>query len=217
MKHPNDHYYLITFQYLGFRYHGWQRQPHVKTVQGMVEKTVNYVLKDKPFKVLGAGRTDAMVSVNNSAFQLILREEVSIDKFFKALNENLPPDIKALEISKLSDSDSFNIIQDVAEKEYLYYFTYGEKMHPFCAPFMTYVREELDIEKMSEAATHFEGKHDFQRFCESSDSQDDFVRSITTCVLAENTELKANFFPKKSYVLRVVGKGFLRYQIRYMM
>jgi tRNA pseudouridine38-40 synthase len=29
--------------------------------------------------------------------------------------------------------------------------------------------------------------------------------------------LTASFFPKQSYVLRVKGKGFLRYQIRLMM
>jgi tRNA pseudouridine38-40 synthase len=29
--------------------------------------------------------------------------------------------------------------------------------------------------------------------------------------------LTANFFPEKSYVLKVVGEGFLRYQIRLMM
>jgi tRNA pseudouridine38-40 synthase len=33
----------------------------------------------------------------------------------------------------------------------------------------------------------------------------------------ENTILTASFFPEKSYILRVQGKGFLRYQIRLMM
>jgi len=37
------------------------------------------------------------------------------------------------------------------------------------------------------------------------------------CEIVENTVLQANFFPEKSYVLKVKGKGFLRYQIRLMM
>jgi len=44
-----------------------------------------------------------------------------------------------------------------------------------------------------------------------------FKRVIDSCEVVENTILQANFFPEKSYVLKVKGKGFLRYQIRLMM
>ena len=40
---------------------------------------------------------------------------------------------------------------------------------------------------------------------------------IDTCEIVENDILVANFFPEKSYVFKVKGKGFLRYQIRLMM
>jgi tRNA pseudouridine38-40 synthase len=38
-----------------------------------------------------------------------------------------------------------------------------------------------------------------------------------TCELIENKVFKANFFPDKTYMLRVRGKGFGRNQIRLMM
>ena len=37
------------------------------------------------------------------------------------------------------------------------------------------------------------------------------------CELVENTIYTANYFPEKSYLLRVKGKGFMRNQIRLMM
>ena len=42
-------------------------------------------------------------------------------------------------------------------------------------------------------------------------------RELQKCELVENELYTANFFPKKSYILRVVGKGFGRHQIRLMM
>jgi len=50
-------YYLLKIQYLGFRYHGWQKQPDVLTVERMVERTFSYVLNRKNFKLLASGRT----------------------------------------------------------------------------------------------------------------------------------------------------------------
>lgn len=216
MRHSQDHYYLLEIQYLGFRYHGWQKQPGVKTVQLMLEKTVKYVLGDQKFKLLGAGRTDAMVSVRKTAVQLMLRENLEYpEKFLNELNRNLPADIRALSIVTLKED--FNIIQDVVQKEYHYLFTHNEKMHPFCAPFMAGFNTDLDIRTMMETAAIFEGTQNFQGLCEYDHTDKSFIRTIQKCELVENKEVYASFFPKKSYVLKVTGKGFLRYQVRYMM
>ncbi|MGB5377164.1 MAG: tRNA pseudouridine(38-40) synthase TruA, partial [Muriicola sp.] len=43
------------------------------------------------------------------------------------------------------------------------------------------------------------------------------IRTVDHCVIIENTELTANFFPETSYLLLVRGAGFMRYQIRMMM
>ena len=67
-------YYVITIQYLGYRFHGWQKQPNLKTVHLMIDRTFKFILEDKPFKTLASGRTDAMVSANASAFELFLYE-----------------------------------------------------------------------------------------------------------------------------------------------
>lgn len=209
-------YYIIKIQYLGFRFHGWQKQPEVNTVQRMVDRTLAYVLGHKKFKTLAAGRTDAKVSVNETFIELFLDEGyLDFEEFMPLFNLNLPQDIKALNIEETNKN--FNIIQHTKQKEYLYVFTFGEKIHPFAAPFMVAFPDVLDLMIMQQAAKLFEGTHNFRNYTYKPTPTTNTIGTITTCELVENTVYEANFFPKKSYILRVVGEGFKRNQIRIMM
>ncbi len=209
-------YYIIKIQYLGFRFHGWQKQPNVNTVQRMVDRTLAYVLGHKKFKTLAAGRTDAKVSVNETYIELFLDEGVlHKEEFLPVFNLNLPQDIRALCIDETDEK--FNIIQHTKEKEYLYLFTYGEKIHPFAAPFMVAFPEQLNIALMQQAATQFIGTKNFKNYTYKPTPTTNTIGTITTCELIENKVYQANFFPEKSYLLRVIGEGFKRNQIRIMM
>ncbi|MCK5441651.1 MAG: tRNA pseudouridine(38-40) synthase TruA [Maribacter sp.] len=213
----NRFYYVIKLQFLGFRYSGWQKQPHQKTVEGMLSKTLKFVLPGRRFKILGAGRTDAKVSALEAAFELFLDDcpIEDFDSFLVLFNKNLPQDIKAIHIQEVDAS--FNIIKNPKRKEYVYLFSYGEKNHPFSAPFITNVLEELDLQLMMSATKLFQGNHDFSAYTVKGQDQSKTLRCIDFCEIRENNILKANFFPEKSYALHVIGKGFIRYQIRMMM
>ncbi len=211
-------YYLIELQYLGFRYHGWQKQKQaeLKTVEGMVQKTLKWILKDIRFKTLASGRTDAKVSANQAAFELFVEEvPLEMDSFLIVFNENLPADIRALSIREVDER--FNIINQAKQKEYLYLFSFGEKPHPFAASLMVNIPNQLDIALMQEGAKLFIGRHWFKNYCARPSPTAEFYREVTTCTIMPNTIYTANFFPKESYVLRVCGPGFMRYQIRLMM
>ncbi|WP_040281806.1 tRNA pseudouridine synthase A [Psychroserpens damuponensis] len=210
------YYYLIKIQYLGYRFHGWQKQPKLKTVHLMIDRTFNFILDGKPFKTLGSGRTDAMVSANETAFELFVYKKIEDETAFLALfNHNLPQDLRALAIEEV-DAE-FNIIQHSKIKEYVYLFTFGNKCHPFCAPLMTTILDDLDIEIMKQGAQLFEGTHNFKPYCFRATDKGLYRRTIESCQLTDNTLFTANFFPKKTYTLIVKGKGFGRNQIRLMM
>ncbi len=209
-------YYIIELQYLGFRYHGWQKQPTVNTLQRMVERTISYVLEHKDFKVLAAGRTDAKVSANQAYVELFVdNTPLDLEIFYPVFNQNLPQDIRALSINETDEN--FNIIQSPKIKEYLYLFSYGEKFHPFCAPFMYNILEELNIDIMQKAAKLFEGKHNFRSYCYRPTKNTVLDGEITHCEIKKNDVYVASFFPKESYLLQVKGEGFKRNQIRLMM
>ncbi|ELR68293.1 tRNA pseudouridine synthase A [Fulvivirga imtechensis AK7] len=209
------YYYLVEIQFLGFRYHGWQKQPNVKTVQGMVEKTLCFIFDHNNFRTLGSSRTDAMVSAHHYAFELFTRQPVDADSLLHDLNTNLPNDIRALAVKEVGEE--FNIIQSPKVKEYLYLFSFGEKNHPFCAPFMVYMAGNLDIDMMKAGAKQFEGVHNFKKYCCKPSADTVLVREVLTCEIVENDIHTSNFFPDKSYLLRVRGQGFLRHQVRLMM
>lgn len=210
-------YYLIKIQYLGYRLHGWQKQPGLKTVESLIKKTLKFVLKDVKFKILGASRTDAKVSANEAAFELFLDHEPleNMANFLVLFNRNLPPDIRALSIREVDAG--FNIIQHPKKKEYLYLFSFGKKTHPFAAPLMASFPEVLDVELMQQGAKLFEGKNSFHNYCTKPSENTILEREIESCEIILNKQITASFFPDKSYLLRVTGTGFLRNQIRLMM
>ncbi|WP_296622468.1 tRNA pseudouridine(38-40) synthase TruA [Marivirga sp.] len=210
-----EYFYLVEIQYLGFRYHGWQFQHGVRTLQGMLEKTLTFLFEDEKFKILGAGRTDAMVSAQSAYFELFNNHQLELAAFQKDLDENLPADIKVINIKAVDNQ--FNIIQDVTQKTYHYYFAPVKEKYPFAAPIMNCIHFPLDISKMKEAAQLFEGEHEFKYFMVGDAENKNTIRNITESRIEENTELTASFFPEKSFVFKVKGKGFMRYQIRLMM
>ena len=181
------HSYLVSIQYLGFRFHGWQKQKNVMSLHEMIDKTLGFILSDIDFKTLGSGRTDSKVSANKYYFQLFLHELIDNVGFIDAFNSNASSDLKVL------------------------------KNHPFAASLLVGFEDDLDIELMKQGALLFEGTHYFQKYCTEPTKVTTFKRKILSCIIDENRILTANFFPEKSYVLKVKCKGFLRYQIRLMM
>ncbi len=206
--------YRLELQFLGFRFHGWQQQPKVKTLHEAVDKTLQFTIA-QPFKTIGIGRTDAKVSAASYFVQLFVNEAIAIGDFCTQFNSNAPADLKIVAMASIDATTS--ILHTSKIKTYHYYFCYGPKMHPFAAPLLGYFAADLDIDLMKEGATLFEGTHYFNKYCTQPSEHTQFERSIDSCVLEENTILTASFFPKHTYVLKVSSQGFLRYQIRLMM
>lgn len=207
------HYYLIRIAYLGFRLHGWQKQPKVKTVNSLIDRTLRFVFQNDEFKTLGASRTDAMVSASDSAFELFLNQDLPAN-FEEDFQWNLPPDIYFKSIEKVDQK--FNIIQSVSVKTYRYFFCFGKKPNPLTASFMAWYPEVWDLEILEKGLKLFEGTHNFKSFCTQPKEGVEFVRTIEKATLHKNDKLTANFIPEESYYIEFKSKGFLRNQVRLM-
>ena len=207
-------HYLVRIQFLGFRYSGWQKQPGVKTLHGMIDNTIRYVMGDQEFKTLGCSRTDAKVSADDYAFELFLTEDISADEFFLSFNKNLPPDIRALSIHRIDGP--FNIIQDAKIKEYHYHFTFGGKPHPSVAANMAVFPETLDVEAMTQAAALFRGEHNFRRYANKPSPETIFTRELFSSELAFVEDVNTLLEDLPHCIFKVSGAGFMRYQVRIM-
>lgn len=207
--------YLLKIQFLGFRFSGWQKQTNAKTIHDIVDKSLSFVLLEEAYKTIGMSRTDAKVSANIYFVQLFVTKKIEEQRFIASLNKNFPQDFKILHTKEIPLS--YNIINAAKLKEYHYYFSFAEKAHPFTAPLLTSLTDVLDIELMKKGAKLFEGTHYFNKYCTKPSAHTILKRTIESCQIVENTLLTGSFFPKKSYVLKVKGRGFLRYQIRLIM
>lgn len=208
-------YYLIHLQFLGFRFHGWQLQKDVKTVQYMLNRTLVTVLGHENFKTLGASRTDSMVSANHHLCQLATEEELDLNEFVEKMNFNLPQDIRILKLE--NKEKKFNLLNSKKIKTYHYYFTFGAKTHPFIAPLVTNIIDDLDLEKMQKAAELFIGEHNFRQYCYRGNENKIYIRKVFESKIFETNDFQGTFFPEKIYCFKVSGNGFMRNQIRLMM
>src|ERR671938_1167714 len=83
----------ITVSYDGTDFHGWQIQPGLPTIQGVLEEVVSGIEK-KPVHVAGSGRTDAGVHALAQVAGFTLRNPIPPANLRKAMNRLLPPSVR---------------------------------------------------------------------------------------------------------------------------
>jgi tRNA pseudouridine38-40 synthase len=86
----------LTLAYDGTAFHGWQRQPGVRTVQGMLEPALARVLGLEAIAVPGAGRTDAGVHARGQVASFVCHSSLPARAFPPLLGRELPHDVRVL-------------------------------------------------------------------------------------------------------------------------
>lgn len=208
-------YYRLLLQYKGTHYLGWQVQPESagKTVQGELNKALEIVSKAKA-QSMGAGRTDAGVHALGQVAKVGIELEILPENLVKALNVNLPDDIRIIHAEK-SDHEFFPTVH-ATSKEYQYRFTCSRSFTAFQNDLIVNYPFELDIGKMQEACKVLVGEHDFiNYFCEGTEVSST-VRIIFECEIQKIEQGDWGMLPSH-YALRIVGNGFLKQMVRLIM
>ena len=152
----------LDVAYDGRPFHGFARQPDVRTVQGDIEAALDRVLRTQVSTAV-AGRTDAGV---HAVGQVMSVPEVPDDTdpvaLRDALNANLAPHISVWAVSRAADD--FHARFSAKSRTYIYAILTGEVPDPFLARTTLYHPKDLDVASMNEAAGHLVGHHDFSAF-----------------------------------------------------
>ncbi|MBW4683358.1 MAG: tRNA pseudouridine(38-40) synthase TruA [Microcoleus vaginatus WJT46-NPBG5] len=82
----------LVIQYLGTHFHGWQRQPHHRSVQEEIEKVLQSAL-NRPVTLYGAGRTDAGVHAAAQVAHFDATGTIPGHRWAAVLNTRLPKDV----------------------------------------------------------------------------------------------------------------------------
>ena len=86
----------LVLAFDGTAYAGWQKQKAEKTIQGVLEDTIQ-VMTGEHACLHGAGRTDAGVHALGMVANFATGADIPCSAFVKGLNSMLPPDIRVLE------------------------------------------------------------------------------------------------------------------------
>lgn len=155
--------FKLTIEYAGTRYSGWQIQKNAKTVQGQIDAAVRTVTGRKDFELYGAGRTDAGVHAAGQVAHLDVSTSLPAETLRRRLNDELPADIHILQVAVVPHR--FHARHDAVARRYLYQI--ATRRTAFAKPYVWWVKEPLDIDRMRQAARAFVGMHDFASFAAS--------------------------------------------------
>lgn len=213
--------FKLYIEYSGSNYSGWQVQKNAKTVMGKIIDAIETVFEKSKghnkFKELyGSGRTDAGVHALEQVAHLECETMLAPEILKMKLNDELPSDINILEIEKVDNK--FHARHSAKSRQYLYQIS--KRRTAFEKKFVWWIKDELDVAKMQEAAKVLEGFHNFATF---SDDDDEFKSTLVQVDFLEVFEdedkiyirIKASHFLWKMVrrivgVLAEVGRGKLK-------
>ncbi len=150
----------LILEYDGTDFSGWQTQPRRRTVQGILSKSLETILRE-PVKIIGSGRTDAGVHARGQVANFITTASLSLKEMHRALNSLLPDDVVVRRIQRAAPD--FHARFDALRREYRYRIS----LRPTALQrhYVWHVRWPLDLSRMRQGAALLPGTHDFSACC----------------------------------------------------
>jgi tRNA pseudouridine38-40 synthase len=191
--------------YDGTDFNGWQVQPGLPTIQGVLEEVIGSI-EGRPVHVSASGRTDAGVHALAQVAAVSLENPIPPDNFRRAVNRLLPYTIRINHVQEVSLD--FHPRYEAQRKTYEYRIFREEICPPFDRRFVYHHPYPLDEPAMIQAAPFFEGEHDFAAFA-ASDEKDALnaskVRTIHRSLLTRAGD---------TLIYNITGSGFLKHMVR---
>ncbi len=193
--------WLILLKFDGTQYHGWQVQPNLPTIEQTIEKALEN-LTGGLVKVNGAGRTDSGVHALNftANFMVATKNLNTPEKWRKAFNAILPNDIVVKCVKSVPDK--FHARHNAIGKRYRY-LIYNSPYRPvFLKNHSWWIKKDLDIKLMQDAANVLIGVHDFSAFRSVNCTSKNTVKDLSEILIKKNSlnckylqiEFEANSF-----------------------
>lgn len=192
----------LLVAYDGTNYHGWQIQNNAISVEEVLQKALQELLRE-PVELIGASRTDAGVHAQGNVAVFDTQTRIPAEKIAIAVNQRLPQDIRVMQSEQVADD--FHPRYVVSEKTYEYRISNVPIQLPTERLYSYFVYLPLNVEKMQKAAALFIGEHDFAGFCSAKSQVQTTVRTIYRC----EVEKKGH-----QIRIRVTGSGFLYNMVR---
>jgi len=194
---------VLIVEYDGTRYHGFQLQATLPTIQWEIEKAL-WELTGERIRVMAASRTDAGVHAKGQVVSFRTESPLPPQTFVNGLNYYLSRDIAIKAAYRVGDS--LNVRRDAISREYNYCILNSLTRSPIREGFSYRVGGHLDIEAMNQACQALVGEHDFISFASSMGiGTKNTVRRVYQAKMEKDGEL---------VVFNIVANSFLTHQVR---
>lgn len=193
--------YKLTIEYAGTRYSGWQVQKNARTVQGELQRAIREATGSAAMDLQGSGRTDAGVHALEQVAHLEVSTTLPPEVLRRRINDTLPADINVLSI--VPSKHRFHARHDATSRSYLYQV--ARRRTAFAKPFVWWVKEDLNVERMREAAARLTGLHDFRSFTDTDPDETSTKVLLESLDIAEEGDL---------LLVRVIGSHFVWKMVR---
>lgn len=191
----------LTIEYAGTRYSGWQIQKNARTVQGEIERAIKQATGLADFELYGSGRTDAGVHALAQVAHLDIDFSGPADLLRRRINDELPADINLLRAEKTRHR--FHARHDARARSYIYHV--ARRRTAFAKPYVWWVKDDLDVDRMRAAAAQFVGFHDFQSFSDDEPGEKSTDVLVDTFDIYEDGDL---------ILIHIEGSHFLWKMVR---
>jgi tRNA pseudouridine38-40 synthase len=203
----------ITIQYDGTDYSGWQVQVKETTIQELLEKAL-FAVTGEQTRITGAGRTDAGVHALEQAAAFKTGSTLGPDVLLRALNANLPDDIRIINAEEVSED--FHPRYDARTKTYSYLISCKGPYSVFLKRYSWQLPYQPNCEAMKQAADYLTGRHDFSGFRASGCSAKNPVREIHNIEIQEleSVDFMGLKFNIPLIKISIQANAFLRHMAR---
>ncbi len=197
----------LTLHYDGSRFHGWQIQPRVRTVQGELEAAVERLTGSRR-TVTGSGRTDRGVHATGQVASVSLPERWTAAPFRKAMNALLPDDVWVADAEAVPAG--FHPRFDAVARTYRYRLgTARDAWSPFHRPWLWALKDAPDPDVLERAAAALQGEHSFRAFAKSGQPERGDRCRVAEAVWEQEAD-------RMGPVFRITADRYLHRMVRYL-
>jgi tRNA pseudouridine38-40 synthase len=166
---PSTQRIALVIQYLGTRFHGWQRQPNQRTVQEEIETVLRSIL-NRSVVIHAAGRTDTGVHAAAQVAHFDAETLIPAHRWADVLNSRLPDDI-LIRASAAVDS-TWHARFSAVWRRYRYTLFTDARPNLFVTPHAWhYYYEPLDETLIQKALDPMIGRHHLAAFHRAGSSR----------------------------------------------
>jgi tRNA pseudouridine38-40 synthase len=197
----------LDIEYDGAGFHGWARQPGLRTVQGVLEAALEQVLGDE-IQLTVAGRTDTGVHALGQVASFETDAELPPD-LARNLNGVTPQDVAVR--SAEPAAEGFDARRGATSRSYLYRVSTRQAASPFERGRALRWPHRVDREALDACAAALLGTHDFTAF---TPTQTDHVRFERDVLAASWREEPSPWSGAPLLTFRITADAFMRNMVR---